>query len=339
MLFKDIKDTWKFHHSGLLTLQMEDKANKNQLNSCYQKIFEQWGKKWESSRTSDPSPGDNTGKQGVQVDQESSATQPNTQRGKVNVKQIIIGIVLGIIGASMIGKTQIIAAILAVVTFIQQNLGCIGIIVLLAGLVFIIVGILPKFMKQNSEAEINCTHMTGNDSDLFYTIFCASYIFAVKKAEKNEKLNFDRKRLFRLVLILYAVIQVIILVCACMAQLNEEFFFTVEQFSIKNILSIELVLLVLFLSFLLAIVKELDVYKYQETWARHQYTLYRYRQAMMEYMDEYKDGGNNEVLKKRFKEKIYNIMLKNEEKFASNMEEKEKGMMEQIESLIESLKR
>lgn len=179
-----------------------------------------------------------------------------------------------------------------------------------------------------------------DEDRLFVDVFCASYNFTKTKIEKNAKLNFNKKDWFKLVLEGYALLQAFLLVVAFLAHMNlKSFPFTAKQFSIANTITIELILFVLVMTILLIITKEINVRKYQETWARHEFALYQYRQAMMDYLDAYVDNDNNDVAKTKFKQKIYRIMRENEEKFTNNMESKEKGMMEDIESIIGSIKK
>ena len=112
--------------------------------------------------------------------------------------------------------------------------------------------------------------------------------------------------------------------------------------TVGEIAALDALMLLTVMIILLSVNKWIGVKKYQETWARHAYTVSLYDQAMLLYlqgqhMDALSFSGLERIsfppaLDKRqaFKLQILQIMAKNQEKFTVNIEEKETNLIEDL---------
>ena len=100
------------------------------------------------------------------------------------------------------------------------------------------------------------------------------------------------------------------------------------------------VLAVLALS-LLIIAKDLDVNKYQETWSRHTFFQYQRDQEMLRFLlrlEPYNQGADHERVDAFVKAVLW-IEEQNITKFCANMDDKEKGMLDEAMSLLQKTKK
>lgn len=171
--------------------------------------------------------------------------------------------------------------------------------------------------------------------------FKKSYRFAYMKSEKNRYLNFKYKNQFMkwIMFILITHISFAMLVvtnyyswyiCLIMGLVDD----IPLDFSI--VATIEVVLLVISAIGSIAIVKRQDIRKYQETWARHKRTLMLVDIEMLKYIDEISPYYNCYTPKALFMEKVTSLQEANIEKFAENLETKEKDLIGEIISLLKS---
>lgn len=170
--------------------------------------------------------------------------------------------------------------------------------------------------KQNATPKEN---IFGKFVREIYDVASAGY-------KRNKKRNFIVKFAF-IVIMLFGVIGVAV-------------FFIWSSLRMKNtvdVLAESSFFLVVLVLALLIISKWLDIKKYQETWIRHQYHVYLLRREMIIYIYEIgeydeKERKNRERINEIFIRRIIEIEDKNEEKFVSNMENKEvhiiDGMMD-----------
>lgn len=163
----------------------------------------------------------------------------------------------------------------------------------------------------------------------FYSMFRSCYKEARQKKKKNNDLNFKNKRWF-IYLIIYTILAHILL------SLLFVILYWVLHFSGKQLLAIEA--FVLFVPVMVAIVigKNLDINKYQETWSRHTQFQYLRDQEMLCFLlhsEPYKAGEDADKVE-RFVKAILEIEGKNITKFCENMDTKEKGVLDEVLSIL-----
>lgn len=159
---------------------------------------------------------------------------------------------------------------------------------------------------------------------LFYCLFRSSYKKAKRKTEKNREMNKLCKRRF-IYLLFWSIIINIILFLVYVILL-------VRGFSVWHWVTVETFLVAALVLVALIFVKDLDINKYQETWARHTRFQYQREQEMLRFLLEAESDSQADAEKRvdDFVKAILAIEEKNIEKFCINMEDKEKGMMEEI---------
>lgn len=164
-----------------------------------------------------------------------------------------------------------------------------------------------------------------NECDsLFYRIFEERYKRLLGDTIKHQEMNFSGKALYRYVLYAFVVVQVILLYFAVHIALEN---------TIENIIDIatfsEAMLLAITLTMLYSIAKNLDVQKHQETWARTRQSLHECRTEMVRYVEKLTPYTNYDA-DIRFQKRVLEILDRNRAKFTQNLEEKEKGLLDEL---------
>ncbi len=165
----------------------------------------------------------------------------------------------------------------------------------------------------------------------FFLIFSDSYNKAEKKIRENRKKNFLWKRIFVVLQCIVVFLQVLITICA------------MKQFSsgqeFQNYLQVELSLLISWFLLALTIVKIVDIGKYQETWSRHSRFQFLRKQEMIMFLLEEGPYSNlhNDDLARKFIKRILKIEEQNINRFCENMENKEKGLFDEINQMTNTI--
>lgn len=162
-----------------------------------------------------------------------------------------------------------------------------------------------------------------NDNDMvFCRLFCNSYYATKLKAEKNRRKNFFWKKAFLMVL------------CIGMASFLAWSFGVwgsnggkMEEIILKN--GIFLLGITMFCHIL---AKWIDVKKYQETWVRHSGTQHALEMEMLRFISQVEPYHSSDR-KRVFFVRTLDIWNKNQSKFGSNMEEKEKEIADVIKDI------
>ncbi len=167
----------------------------------------------------------------------------------------------------------------------------------------------------------------------FYTIFKKAYIDAEKKISLNRKKNAFWKELFVCIFFFMLVMQIALTVYIIWKS-------EVKNCEVKNYIQIETSLLLIWIIVSLIIAKQLDIGKYQETWSRHwRYQFLRRQEILWFLMEEesYKNLSSDEMVR-TFIKRIMKIEELNINKFCDNMENKEKGMLEEFSEMLGAVK-
>jgi len=185
--------------------------------------------------------------------------------------------------------------------------------------------------RDHTQRDLGDSLESHPEEKLFLDVFKESYQDSVKKSEKNRINNFKFKGWFLNLLKMWICFQLLLFIGAVCAALKMPF---LHNTSLSDFVTLSMLLFILFATALLAINKWLNIKKFQETWARHTYTMYQYQQLMLCYLDRltFSDGSSFET-REAFKLCAIHIMEKNIEKFSKNMEEKERNLMEDLFSL------
>lgn len=160
----------------------------------------------------------------------------------------------------------------------------------------------------------------------FEKIVVSNYNLFQKKIEKNRDGNFaSKEKIFKrmhrdifctgvLVMAVY-LLQIVLPLCPAV--------------SLKIDFSIFAIVLV-FLTALIGAdcytsIKQIEVHKYQETWARHSYALHQMQTEMVKYCETLPPYNvpDSQAKKEHFMLNMLDILDKNHEKFVDNMENKE----------------
>lgn len=184
--------------------------------------------------------------------------------------------------------------------------------------------ILKDYIYQRWRTEYLSSH---DCTSLFFKTYEERYNRLLTDTRIHRDKNFQGKDLYRYVLYAFAVIQVLLLSIAV--------YLSVGQI-IKNVIEIatfsEAMLLAITSTILLSIAKYLDVQKYQETWARTRQSLHECRTEMIRYVEKLTPYSNHDA-DIRFQKRILEILDRNRAKFTQNLEEKEKGLLDELSIL------
>lgn len=174
----------------------------------------------------------------------------------------------------------------------------------------------------------------GAHSFLSFTeSYAQSYKIAFVGSRRNQAHNFWRKAIFVRWLQVFCLLQGILFIYAISAYIYCNLLHKwADAFDPAIIAGFEACLVVFGLIAAVASTKWIDVKKYQETWARHQYTLSMMDMEMMKYLDNLApyDRGKTEKRNREFAQQIFRIQELNIEKFAKNLEEHEKGLLDEL---------
>lgn len=173
----------------------------------------------------------------------------------------------------------------------------------------------------------------GENMPSFTQSFKESYETAFIGAARNRDYNFWRKAIFVRWLQVFCLLQGILFLYAISAYIYCNLLHKwTDAFDPAIIAGFEACLVVFGLIAAVASTKWIDVKKYQETWARHQYTLSMMDMEMMKYLDNLApyDRGTPEKRNREFAQQIFRIQELNIEKFAKNLEEHEKGLLDEL---------
>lgn len=176
---------------------------------------------------------------------------------------------------------------------------------------------------------------------LFYQKFRRAYVMASQKTDKNKKMNTMCKERFIYLLFWSIIIHAVLLIPIYIVLLVKGFSTSnlpmfvaliMERFSTSHVWMTETFVVAALVLVALIFAKNLDIQKYQETWARHTRFQYHREQEMLRFLLEAEPYNQPEANQRvdTFVKAIQAIEEKNIEKFCTNMEEKEKGMMEEI---------
>lgn len=167
-----------------------------------------------------------------------------------------------------------------------------------------------------------CTENTNSGvspkDDLFFEKYNEIYSSVELNAKKNKKLNFRWKKRFVILLAIYSVALLIagILIFQSKANWNSVLFPVIVSalggFGI-----------------LLAVLKWLDVSRFQETWARHRWMKTLLDLEMVRFIEKippYSATISEDERKMEFRKRVLEIQQQNIEKFASNLESKEQRL-------------
>ncbi len=165
--------------------------------------------------------------------------------------------------------------------------------------------------KWQSEAE-------QKELNVFFELYQEVYQFAERKNKSNKKSNYIYKFSFLAVLAAGFGFYMWFLIHS----------FREEQVSFANLGFV----LLAFIWMETIISKWMDIKKYQETWARHSWHLHMMNQEMLRFISRI-EPYDNAADKAVFMKRIMEIWDKNQEKFVSNIEEKEKGLMDVFENI------
>lgn len=189
-----------------------------------------------------------------------------------------------------------------------------------------------------------------NNNDIFRDELKKIYWAAHKEAEKHKGKNFKEKAKAVRTIRFIAFIQMlfILFLAASFLVKNRIPTDTYDAFpgyirrifdmlrnvnyDVKTALSVEAIIITTGVFFILSRVKKIDVYKSQETWARHRQHESRLRFEMMKFVEGIPPYDANNK-KRKFMESFFEIEKENMDKFASNLEEKEKNLLSELLSL------
>ena len=176
-------------------------------------------------------------------------------------------------------------------------------------------------------------------NDNFQEIVKSNYNLFQKKIEKNRDANFAAKekilkmmhlKIFWTGVLVMSVYLLQILLSSCPAV------------GLKIDFSIFAAVLV-FLTALIGAdcytsIKQIEVHKYQETWARQSYTLHQMQTEMVKYCEMLPpyDVSDSQAAKERFMLNILDILDENHKKFVDNLENKE-AKLEDLPSKMMSI--
>jgi hypothetical protein len=164
---------------------------------------------------------------------------------------------------------------------------------------------------------------------LFYCMFLKSYATSQRKIKKNKDMNMRGKRRFIHVLFWAVLLQILLFLIFAVL--------LVAGISTDHMVYVEGFALICLALTLLIVAKDLDVNKYQETWSRHTFYQYQRDQEMLRFLlklEPYNKLEDNEWVD-AFVGAILRIEEQNITKFCANMENKEKGMLDEAMSLFQ----
>ena len=151
--------------------------------------------------------------------------------------------------------------------------------------------------------------------DFFQRKYKEIYHIIELKANKNKERNFTWKKRFVYLLAVYGG-----------ALLATGIFIFVSKANLSSVLFPVIVCALGGFGILLAVLKWLDVSRFQETWARHRWVKELLDLEMIRFVGEippYSDSISEDERKMEFQKRVLEILQKNIEKFASNLESKE----------------
>lgn len=179
---------------------------------------------------------------------------------------------------------------------------------------------------ENTRTCLGCALEDRIDEVAFLDEFTRAYQTADIKRRENNTKNFKGKGKFLTILIVWGIFQAMLFLGAVCAVFHAPILdgAAVSDFAVLSTLSI-----LVFFAALFAVNKQLDIRKYQETWARHTYAWQQYRQLMLCYLNGiYFSEPASPEARRAFKISAIHIMEKNIKKFAENMETKEKNLLD-----------
>ena len=151
--------------------------------------------------------------------------------------------------------------------------------------------------------------------DLFQEKYKEIYHLIEQKAEKNKQLNFRWKKRFVVLLVIYSV-----------ALFGVGIWLLLSKTDLSRELFPVLLIALSGFGILFAVLKWLDVSRFQETWARHRWMKELLDLEMIRFVEKippYCDTISEDQRKMEFRKRVLEILQKNIEKFASNLESKE----------------
>ncbi len=188
------------------------------------------------------------------------------------------------------------------------------------------------------------------EEEIFLHLFEKAYQESVSKMLYNKKKNMRAKKLFAGCVAGCAMLQLAVVFIAVSIFLTGGIpGMKSSRFTLVNLAAVDALLLLACGLFLAALNAWSRIKKYQETWARHAYTTFQYKQVMLLYLQGFqKDRRISpenskgtplcrpplEVLRHSFKESIFEIMDYNYRKFTQNMETEEADLMKDISAFL-----
>ena len=180
--------------------------------------------------------------------------------------------------------------------------------------------------------EWKTTFLVHNSSDsLFFRTYEERYKSFLKDSRKHRDHNFHLKAYYKYILLTFGILQIGLLISILYLAYHNKM--------IKNMMTVaifvEIVLAVMVLTSLLILSKTLDIHKHQETWARTRQSLHDCRAEMVRYVERLEpySCGDLNILNMRFKMRILDLLDQNRAKFTANLEEKEKGLLDELSLL------
>lgn len=170
-------------------------------------------------------------------------------------------------------------------------------------------------------------------------IIRVNYDFFMTKAKENSKKNFEMKNCLiwstRFGILIMLVLSLVLLLHPYLT-LNNTNTWKLWIFSVKLPTEIETTQalgtmafwMVLLAAWVYTTVKKIEIYKPQETWARHRRTLYRMQVEMIKYCEclEPYNVADRDIVDRLFTLRMLSIFDNNINKFVDNMENKEASL-------------
>lgn len=184
----------------------------------------------------------------------------------------------------------------------------------------------------------NTINFDGRNQNLFYDVFCSVYKDTCKREKKNRVKNFRMKLLTLAPSIIISSVAIFYIVYYIIDSFinTKSFFKSLNEVKLENSTIYGTIVYILLLIVTIVIQQWIDVKQYQETWIRHHHHRFRMEIEMYNFIQsrEKYEGLNSIECCKLFEKNILKILEENEEKFMSNMEREEKGVLNKLTSTL-----
>lgn len=163
----------------------------------------------------------------------------------------------------------------------------------------------------------------NSNQSIFLCQYEKTYQSLAKEAHLNKKRNFIFKSSFVFLLAIYSITLV-----------GFSLYIISKQIETKTLITPFFIANVGICLLIFSILKLLDIFRYQETWARKRWLQSSFELEMIRYVDKLSPYSDTVDCQKLFKERILQLLQQNIDKFTLNLETKEQRLGDELSSIL-----